>query len=274
MEKPKIFLLLLLITAGILCGQTTDELSFIKTQNLSYLLTGDSLYYQNPETFEWERWERPEPIGYIGEGYKRLRIHYTKVEKSANDSLLYEVSGKTKVADNICDFTGTIRVTQANVDASEFAPDAQLGSLSGEFVFYEDETQKGSGTFEGTFWSRYWLPHGKRTPPLAASGPERSFDNPAAIAIYNTIDLDDPGFGNNQFFGEWTSYRSGKKQPVVWADFRFSFATDLDIGASEFSPNPTYYERGWRSYTEAWLRSNDSAASQAARQIEMAEWWK
>lgn len=266
-------LLLCLFFSFNLIGQS-DELPFIKTQDLSYLLTGDSIDQIIYDEEEWETTFRPEPIGYIGKTYKRLRIHFSEVRKSDTNPLLYEVTGKTKVKDNICDFTGTITITAAQLDTSEDFPDEQQGIVSGIFHFEEDAQQKGTGTFQGKFWSRYWLPHGKRVPPLAASGPTRSFDNPAEIVVYNSLGMEFPDFGNNQFNGSWISYRTGKEQPLAWADFRFSYPTDLDIGASEFSPAPEFHDHGWRTYSQAWIHADSKAEQKRAIEIETSEWWK
>lgn len=262
----------LLIYMPLMSHGQDSELDFIRSQDLSFLLAGET-YEVRDYDGNWELRDRPAPIGYIGDNYKRLHFHWLTIEKSDENPLVYEVSGKTKVGSNICSFTGQLLITSAMQSASEEDPDERIGTIFGSFYFEENPEERGTGEFQGRFWSNYWLPHGLEGPPLAAGGPERClyYDE---ILVYNSLDTYSPGFSNNQFTGTWTSYRSAREKEVAWADYRFSFPTDLDVGASEFVPSEDYFDQGWESYFEAWIHADSDRLRAGAQMLEMEEWWK
>ncbi|MEM6877240.1 MAG: hypothetical protein AAF544_01675 [Bacteroidota bacterium] len=269
--KTSYFFLLLLL-APIACYAQSSELDFIRSQDLSFLIAGDT-YEVREYDGTWVQRDRPAPIGYIGDNYKRLHFRWLSIEKSDEDPLIYEVSGKTKVGGNICTFTGQLRITSAMQSASEEDPDERIGTIFGTFYFKEKREERGTGEFRGQFWSHYWLPHGLDGPPIAAGGPDRSLYHDEVL-VYNSLETYSPGFGNNQFTGTWTSYRSGREKEVAWVDYRFSFPTDLDVGASEFVPSEDYLNQGWESYFDAWVFSDNDRVRAEAQRVEMEEWWK
>jgi hypothetical protein len=49
-------------------------------------------------------------IGFIGENFQRIRVKFTSIVKSTEDSTKYHVFGKSMVKDNICVFIGEIKL--------------------------------------------------------------------------------------------------------------------------------------------------------------------
>lgn len=213
-------------------GQKTKDVDFynkLKDYDLSGVFNPDSITDDGNETFK-----RPDPIGYIGDNYQRFKIHLLSVVKSKSNPYEYKISGKTKVKDNICSFTGTITVIKATYDTSTLMrdigfPTFEDGLITGHVKISEDKAQPGSGTIEGKLITDIY------------------FDDKNKIH-YSALMLIADGFFNNQFEGKWISYKTGKAKKCNWGDFRIPDSRDLDFGTGEFGVNPKYKMNGWENY--------------------------
>ena len=65
-----------------------------------------------------EKLKRQESLGFIGNNYQRFEIHISSMIKSKADSFIYDISGKTRVKNNICEFIGTIKIISAEYNTS------------------------------------------------------------------------------------------------------------------------------------------------------------
>ncbi len=70
-------------------------------------------------------------LGFIGPHYQRIRIKFLTITKDRKDPRRYHVTGKSKVNENICRFSGAIEITALE----EFEP-GHLGvdELIAEFL--------------------------------------------------------------------------------------------------------------------------------------------
>lgn len=189
-------------------------------------------------------WEKPQPLGFIGKDYQRFHIHFSTVEKDEEYPYIYHVIGKSMVHNNICDFTGILRITNANLYREEEFPTTTQGSVSGSYQFYEDSTQNHVGIFEGTFFCDF------------------IFDDKGEVT-YNNLWLAGDSYCNNLFKGIWTPYNSDESKVCNWGDYRIPESGDLDVGAGEFYPNEKYFDHGWHDYTPDWELSK-----------EQQQWWR
>lgn len=200
---------------------------------------------------------RPEPLGFIGDNFQRLYIHFNSVEK--RESKIYFVTGKTKVKESICDFKGFITIKMVRefgipyLEGSDYVIDPRKirqGVLIGEYEFFEDSTQNHVGIFKGKFVSSFYIEENKKIE-------------------YNTSEIFSDNYINNQFKGIWKSYSTGKQKKANWGDYRIPESEKLDMGAGEFSPDNKYL--GWKTYSEAYFSGK---CNYEAQKIEENEWWK
>ncbi|MEA4937246.1 MAG: hypothetical protein VB102_11490 [Paludibacter sp.] len=207
----------------------------------------------------WTETENKHIYGIIGENYQRIRIKILHVTRQKANNNVFEVTGKSMVKNNICDFHGTITINSIRVykvmhwgvdDVYKNKGIKQQGLLIAEYHFEEDINQTHSGTFEGTLYTSWFI---DKLGKLKYDRIEKSSDN----------------YRNNQFIGTWTEYKTEKKKVCNWADYRVPNGGDLDIGAGEFSPDDKYLKFGWQTYRDAYFNGNKSA-----RQVEEKQWWK
>ncbi len=210
----------------------------------------------------------PEPIGYIGQNYQRFYIHFITVTKNPDSPYQYLITGKTKVHSNVCGFQGKITIKKSTIFQDTLHKEYKQGTLSGTFIFEEDSLQLGSGTFTGTFTSKWCATKN-------------------GIIQYNALESYSDGYRNNQFSGTHEQYtkkesiKPSESQPKArrfvrkcnWGDFRIPDSRALDMGAGDFSPSSDYLKFGWTSYSEAFW-SDDSDIAKKARTAEELRWWE
>ena len=197
-------------------------------------------------------------LGYIGDGYQRLRIVVLSATKHPSQPDIYNVTGKSMVKNVVRSFTGTIKITK-----TASSPHAELdeeykgehvkeaGSVFGEYHFAEDAKQTNTGKFDGVFTTDWIVDRNGRLQ-------------------YDEVMAGADGYANNQFVGTWTSYRAKTGKPASWGDSRIPLAGDLDIGAGEFLPDEKYIPNGWQSYRNAYGVKQDKRALTEERR----QWWK
>jgi hypothetical protein len=201
---------------------------------------------------------RPEPLGFIGDNYQRLYMHFSEVEKVGDKK--YYVKGKSKVRDNICDFEGYLTIKMAREfeipyhEGADYVIDPRTitqGVLIGEYEFFEDPTQNHVGIFKGTFISSFHVTETRNVE-------------------YNVTSIFSDNYINNQFTGIWKPYNSSNERNANWGDYRIPQSGDLDIGAGGFSPADKYLKFGWQSYRDAYfsLERDENAIKK-----EKQKWW-
>lgn len=244
----------LLVSCSIQAQQppSTNYYSNIKNYDLSKLWTGDKLI-NGPEKITF-----PEPLGFIGDNFQRFYIHYTSITKSKDNPYVYHVTGKTRVKNNICHFTGQIQVIKALLYKEPEWPEFgnyKSGKITSVVTLYEDSTQNGSGVIKGTLISNFYLDKGS--------------------LLYNTITFGMDGFSNNECTGTWTSYKTGKSKKCNWGDYQIPESDKLDNGTSEFMAADEYLNNGWENYKNAWTGADIPVPVRAkARAEEARKWWQ
>lgn len=255
------FICILLLLTNISLAQTNKKFlsSFFKEKELN---TKNAINKYNHFDFShlWTQTENYKVVGIIGPDHQRIKIKLIKIDKYSSILNEYFVVGKSFVNGTICDFSGTIKLTEIKEakDLSFGIEDEfknkgikSQGILIANYEFKENSNQKHSGIFKGKLYSKWYL----------NSDNQIEYDNIWAMS-------DD--YMNNAFIGFWKSYSDNMEKICNWADFRVPEANyDFDIGAGEFSPSKKYYEKGWEIYQKAWLYGDEEAKKE-----ELMEWWK
>lgn len=190
-------------------------------------------------------------FGFIGDNYQRIRIKLISVIRNKDKPFQYFVYGKSMVKNNICEFQGTLTVTNIYDFNNPEYDEKRHGKITGEYLFYENSQQKHTGFFKGVFSSAWYI-------------------NKDGILKYDDIMGVADGFSNNKFVGIWTSYNGGRAKPCNWGDHRIPNSGDLDVGTGEFAPNEKYLANGWSGYSQAYGGSHDR---EKALTIELSQWW-
>ena len=126
-------------------------------------------------------------FGFIGDNYQRIRIKLISVIRNKDNPSQYFVYGKSMVKENICEFQGTITITNVFNFKETDIPGIKQGKVVGEYLFNENPAQKHVGQFKGVFSSNWYL------------------DKDGTLKYDDLSDVAD-GFTNNEFVGTWTSY--------------------------------------------------------------------
>jgi hypothetical protein len=226
-----------------------------------------NVYSQSTEKFLkydfsklWTKTDNSIVYGFIGNNYQRIRVKIISADKDIIHNDTYLIRGKTMVKNNICDFQGTIQITNVTLyQKMHWGVDNEYkdkgikkeGVLKAKYYYAEDSTQNHTGVFQGTLTS-YWY-----------------IDKNGQLKYDDIEDYSD-GYRNNQYIGTWTSYKNHQKKVCNWGDYRIPQSGDLDAGAGEFSPSDKYLQFGWQSVRDAyWGLKPDSIA----RKIEEKKWW-
>ena len=236
-------------------GQDTTKIDFyreIKNYDLSTILTADSILTEDRED-GIEKIRRAEILGFIGDNYQRLQIHFISIIQNPQNPYEYFAYGKTKVKETICVFQGTIKITKARIYKEGDIPAYTQGFADCDVVLYEDNKQKSTGFFNGKLTSNFII------------------DNKGKFR-YDAIMFVADGFSNNQFVGTWTSYKTTTSKKCNWGDYRIPESGNFDIGAGEFSVDDKYVKNGWEDYKLAWRTYPVTTEVKQAREKEI--WWK
>jgi len=184
-------------------GAQLDE-SYVSTFLNGNELDGenvDSQYSKLDFSKLWTNTVNYQVKGIIGDNHQRIKIAFTLIEQSTDDVLLYHVSGKSKVKNNICDFYGSIKIdsirevsnSQFGVDNEKVNSVAIRGVLFASYHFYETKNQQHSGVFAGKLMTRWYI-------------------NKIGELSYDDLDSIADGYVNNAFVGSWSLHGSDDKR--------------------------------------------------------------
>ncbi len=243
-----IIVLILTVTSKAQVPKSVDYFANIKNYNLSKLWCADSIQTEG----DGEKILFPEPLGYIGDNYQRFYIHYLIVAKIKEKPYQYKVYGKTKVKDNISNFSGTITVKNAMLYKESDDPKYKQGTVTCDVIFYEDSTQTSSGIIKGILTTEFCV------------------DKKGKLS-YDALMIVADGYYNNQCKATWTSYKTGKSKRCNWGDFRMPDSKELDSGAGDVVISEKYAKNGWETFVAAY--SADSDKAEKALKIESKKWW-
>ena len=232
-------------------NETSDFNSKIENYDISNMWTIKEINYE----FEGDTTiiERAEPLGFIGNNYQRFYIHFISAIQNPTNKFEYFIYGKTRVKNNICSFQGLIKIKKAKIYLKSYTNTKQ-GFVTGEYEFFEDADQNGTGTFKGAFKTNFYI------------------DKSGSIR-YDALDFISDGYENNQFEGIWTGYKSKESKKCNWGDFRIPDSKDLDCGAGEFGVVRKYQNNGWESYSTAVGIEVGNLTIEKAQKIENEKWW-
>lgn len=193
--------------------------------------------------------------GVIGANMQRIQIKWNTVKKDSNNSDTYLVTGKTKVKENIFEFSGHLKINTIrlypNYDMpydSKISPQ-KIGVVFFDYLLIEEGSSEHSGVFKGISATEFYLLNNK--------------------LYYNDLGAIADDMTNNQFVGEWQSKKSKQSLICNWGDYRVPNIHDFDCGAAEFVPCEKYLLNGWEDVYKAMV-NNDLEAQER----ELIEWWK
>lgn len=177
--------------------------------------------------------DRVQFIGFIGSDYQNLKVSLQKVSKQ--DNTRYNVSGISVVRGNRCHFKGTISIIANRefvkptygIDDSMKGKFKRRGCCIAKYNLKENVDEKGGGCFTG-YLLFFW------------------YETKQDTIMYDDIDDYSDSYCNNLYSGTWQSYKTKKRKPCAWGQYRIPNSGDLDIGAAEFSVNPKYLQNGWQ----------------------------
>lgn len=258
-----IFLSLFLLFVVGVNGQTNNRIAEWEREILSGETISDVEYKDSVLKYNfaplWTQTENSSVLGFIGDDFQRLRIKILTAVKDKNNPDTYLVTGKSMVKNNISRFTGTIKITKARTlkkgswgvdDDYQGLGIKEIGLIVARYNFAEDNSQAGSGVFEGLLATN-WI-----------------IDKTGKLK-YDDIIAGADGFSNNPFVGTWKSYKTGAVKIANWGDYRIPLSGDLDIGAGEFYPDKKYWKNGWQNYIDAYTNGQSKAKTEEDR-----AWWK
>ncbi len=176
-------------------------------------------------------------IGFFGENKEKLDFCILSIERDLKNPFLYKVKGETKIyTQKPKPFVGEFLLDKQyrfseklDEDISYVDKILKQGFSILTYKLRGDSKLQNTGVFEGHILVSWYL------------------DILGNVNYDNTLDYY-PNYSNCQFFGSWTAYNNGKQILTGWGQYRVLCSGDLDVGASEFSPNPKYYTQGWEGY--------------------------
>jgi len=260
-------IIILLLFSNISIGQILDRIE--QDYNLEVEYQPENLI-EKYKSFDydfssiWSVTENDNLFGIIGNEHQRISIKLISVYRISNSPFIYNVYGKSKVRDNICEFYGNITIKEIREvkelhlgidDENANKGIKKQGVLIADYEFYENKKQKQSGVFKGKLYSKWYL-------------------NSENQIEYDDIEFVSDGYLNNAFVGIWKSYSNGKEKTCNWADYRVPIAnSDFDIGAGEFSVSEKYWSFGWLDIALKNMSPN-FAIKTSIEAKHQKEWWE
>ncbi len=256
MEKYIIFCIIILFLGFPVFSQEDDTITAINQGDTAESTQGtDSTYLYLMEVIEntdisfvWggeiSQYNR---LGYIGDQYQRFQIHFLSVIQNFDNPYEYFLYGKTNVRENICEFQGSLQITEVSLIEDEDYPQFTRVYLGGDYVLFEDQSCLHSGVFRGEFDSYVYL-------------------DEEGTVFYDNLDEEADDYANNQFYGDWENYFDDERRTCNWGDKRIPFSAGLDMGPEEFKPSFRYLENGWKEYLEE--------RSRIEKGEEIERWWE
>ena len=215
-------------------GQTDFSKEYFDLQTKRFATTTD----QFPQSVKYDfssTWltGETEQNGVIGLNYQRIEFHIDKVARSKNKPGTYIIAGKSKVKDNICNFSGELTLLKLYYfPACDDTSFRKCGELFGSYTFYEDSSQQHSGVFRGIMECSVYLDSSHKRILL---------DQSSSVA---------DGYWNRTFIGTWTDYKTKQSKKCIWGDYRLPFVFDFMCGDGEMRACDKYVMNGWQSFND------------------------
>lgn len=197
-------------------------------------LSLDPTFFNTYKEYESEQFYLP-TNGILGNNFSRIEIFfYPNVTKT--DALTYSVNGRTKVRNNICDFSGEIKIKKVYCFTAGLGPDEYFPyyNIIAEYTLKEDPSQKGSGVLQGIFGAYGYI----------------NEDDPGVIKVDDRMDVAD-GYENRNYIGTWRSYNNPAiVKRCIWGDNRIPYSFDFDSGVGEIIVNSKYASPEWDRFMQ------------------------
>jgi hypothetical protein len=169
----------------------------------------------------------------LGDDGQLMEIVFLTMKRTSKDE--FEVTGKSKVKTNICDFKGTMRILKEEILNDHEVIDVD-GKATGTYLFNEDKSQKGTGTFKGKF-EIYWL----------------NYENTSWLNKKNGFGFADMASDDAvSFIGNWTSYATKKSKKANWCDIGSCGPVTYNDG-QEVIIEEKYRSKGWEKYMGEYI---------------------
>jgi len=200
-----------------------------KNQLQQYLSYDCSSIWTAPNSHNAD--ETPRQNGIIGSDYQRIQMYISEVSQSKDNPAVYFIKGKSKVKNNICDFSGEIELLKLYRYEMADTEVSNCVYLVGKYILYEDSTQKYSGFYKGTTSCAAYIDTAHRKIKL---------DDTSGSVWYN----------NRNFVGTWTSYATNASKKCIWGDFVLPYTADLFCGDGDMKIRDKYVKNGWESFND------------------------
>lgn len=213
--------------------QTDFSKEYFELQTKRYSKNTDqlqqSLKYDYSSIWLSDTWHQN---GVIGLNYQRIQFHIDKVTKSKTKPDTYVITGKSKVKDNICNFSGELKLLKLFFIGCEDTTFKKCGELFGSYTFYEDSLQNHSGVFKGIM---------ECSVRLDSSGKRMLLDDGSDGA---------DGYWNRTYIGTWTDYKTKQAKKCIWGDYRLPFVFDFMCGEGAMRACDKYAMNGWQTFND------------------------
>ncbi|MCG8186787.1 SH3 domain-containing protein [Tenacibaculum finnmarkense] len=176
-------------------------------------------------------------IGFIGEKKKKIDIFITSIELDSKNPSHYLIEGSTQIySEKTRHFIGKLLPDKQYKFSKKIDEDVSYSDsiLKQDFSILtyelkENDSLNNAGIFKGNLLVSWYK------------------DTSSNVHYDDTLDYI-PSYTNCYFFGNWVNNDRDEKLITAWSHYRITCSGDLDIGAAEFSPNPKYYNQGWKFY--------------------------
>ncbi|RTQ51679.1 hypothetical protein EJV47_07740 [Hymenobacter gummosus] len=188
--------------------------------------------------------------GFFGPDKYRIEFVFTSVERDTLQPHVFRVRGKDRFKKVITPFEGVIVLEQladqpalSEAKKKEYAAHGydftgypNSYSAIGHFVLREDASQGKAGEFRGDVALDFRVDEDGKIQPYA-------------------VDANTPSKEANVLLtGNWTSYATGQRKPLVLVSDIFSYGrevfSEFVVGERDVDFNPKYAKLGWDSYWE------------------------
>jgi len=262
MKKTILILSILAVTTSG-CGQATKKQTEQNIQNEieTNPMNEEKIKYKSIDISKLWGQER-DFFGKIGGNQQKMGIVFLSTVRISETE--YEVIGKSKVKNIICDFKGIMEVQNITFEENE-------GAITGKYRFYEDKNQSKTGEFEGEFVI-WWFENYDIYIDVGKS-PSSHPDYKGNVSLPLVV----------EFSGTWKSYNTdATKLTTRWGNSTSVFPGSWNDGQEYFRAE-NYHSIGWGPFFDRmsngyqYIESCDEKTREKAEkeyQKLWVNWWK
>ena len=196
-------------------------------------------------TSAWSGTENSAMDGFYGADNYRISFHFDSVRRDEQRPNVFHFRGRDRYKRAITPFTGTLTVTRLAPLPDTVGLEHRLGnrvySAFASFVLREDSTARGAAHCTGRAVLDFQINAQNQAREASFDGPDLGWDNPTK------------GCGK-VFKGIWQDNRTGRRQPVAWANFYGVIVPDvlakMGLGERGDQVDPRLARYGWNTIME------------------------